>query len=200
MLKVAEIWKTHLGTFLQLHRFDFTVQCLRRVSSNIVRNPTPQSVSTVKTFPKHHLTHSLTPHPAKLSNMYALKGPASHRLRSHQSSTLFKRMTSFSLSATIKSLDHLVLTVKSISKTTEWYTRNLGMRSECFVSTATPEIIRYSLIFGEQKMNLHELGKVHFSHLFHPYEILCVWLNYSNQEFEPKPSASKKEVQISASS
>ncbi|KAG0645193.1 Glyoxalase domain-containing 5 [Hyphodiscus hymeniophilus] len=58
--------------------------------------------------------------------------------------------------ATIKSLDHLVLTVKSVPKTTRWYEMNLGMRSESFVSAATPAITRYSLIFGDQKINLHE--------------------------------------------
>jgi len=62
--------------------------------------------------------------------------------------------------STIISLDHLVLTVKSVAKTTEWYEKNLGMRSESFVSAATPDITRYSLIFGEQKINLHQLGKV----------------------------------------
>jgi hypothetical protein len=34
------------------------------------------------------------------------------------------------------------------------------MKSESFVSAATPEIMRYSLVFGGQKINLHELGKV----------------------------------------
>jgi catechol 2,3-dioxygenase-like lactoylglutathione lyase family enzyme len=62
--------------------------------------------------------------------------------------------------ATIKSLDHLVLTVKSISKATEWYSQHLGMRAESFVSAATPDITRHSLVFGQQKINLHELGKV----------------------------------------
>ncbi|KAF4629518.1 hypothetical protein G7Y89_g8629 [Cudoniella acicularis] len=59
--------------------------------------------------------------------------------------------------ATIKSLDHLVLTVHSIPKTTEWYTKNLGMKAESFISAATPEITRYSLNFGAQKINLHAL-------------------------------------------
>lgn len=62
--------------------------------------------------------------------------------------------------ATIKSLDHLVLTVKSIPRATEWYSQHLGMKAESFVSAATPEITRHSLIFGQQKINLHELGKV----------------------------------------
>jgi len=64
--------------------------------------------------------------------------------------------------ATITSLDHIVLTVKSIPKATEWYVKNLGMKSEAFVSASSPDVTRYSLIFGNQKINLHELGKVRF--------------------------------------
>lgn len=86
--------------------------------------------------------------------MYALHGHASHILKSSR----YLRMAS-TRAATIKSLDHFVLTVKSIPKTNEWYTRNLGMKSESFVSVATPDITRYSLIFGQQKINLHEVGK-----------------------------------------
>lgn len=63
-------------------------------------------------------------------------------------------------SATIKSLDHLVLTVKSVEKTIEWYTKNLGMESQSFESVANPGVKRYSLVFGQQKINLHQLGKV----------------------------------------
>lgn len=62
--------------------------------------------------------------------------------------------------ATIQSLDHLVLTVTSIPKTTAWYAQHLGMRAEAFVSSATPDVTRHSLVFGSQKINLHELGKV----------------------------------------
>jgi len=69
------------------------------------------------------------------------------------------RMSSSKPAATIQSLDHLVLTVKSIPDTTKWYTTNLGMRSESFISDASPEVTRHSLIFGSQKINLHESGK-----------------------------------------
>lgn len=62
--------------------------------------------------------------------------------------------------ATIQSLDHLVLTVKSIEKTIEWYTSNLGMETQSFESMANPGVKRCSLIFGHQKINLHQLGKV----------------------------------------
>ena len=62
--------------------------------------------------------------------------------------------------AIINSLDHIVLTVASIPKAQEWYARNLGMRPESFVSASSPEITRHSLLFGQMKINLHELGKV----------------------------------------
>ena len=61
--------------------------------------------------------------------------------------------------AKILSLDHLVLTVHSIPKSVSWYTAHLSMRHESFVSAATPDITRHSLIFGSQKINLHEVGK-----------------------------------------
>ncbi|KUJ09752.1 Glyoxalase/Bleomycin resistance protein/Dihydroxybiphenyl dioxygenase [Mollisia scopiformis] len=61
-------------------------------------------------------------------------------------------------SAKITSLDHLVLTVHSIPLATAWYSKHLGMRHESFVSFSTPSITRHSLIFGSQKINLHESG------------------------------------------
>lgn len=76
-----------------------------------------------------------------------------------RSSIIYTRKMS-TPAATIKSLDHLVLTVKSIPKTSAWYEKNLGMKRESFVSATTLDITRHSLIFGSQKINLHELGKV----------------------------------------
>lgn len=52
----------------------------------------------------------------------------------------------------IKSLDHLVLTVKDIAKTVEFYTTVLGMQKEIFKQN------RVALKFGSQKINLHQLG------------------------------------------
>lgn len=52
----------------------------------------------------------------------------------------------------IEQLDHLVLTVKDINKTIEFYTKILGMKKETFKGN------RIALIFGKQKINLHELG------------------------------------------
>jgi len=62
--------------------------------------------------------------------------------------------------ATITSLDHLVLTVASISSSKDWYVQNLGMRHEVFVSGG---VERHALIFGSSKINLHEAGKVSLS-------------------------------------
>ncbi len=53
----------------------------------------------------------------------------------------------------ISNLDHLVLTVRSIEKTIEFYTEVLGMETEIFGAE------RVALKFGEQKFNLHEAGK-----------------------------------------
>jgi catechol 2,3-dioxygenase-like lactoylglutathione lyase family enzyme len=50
-------------------------------------------------------------------------------------------------------LDHLVLTVKSISATCEFYARVLGMEVVTFGGN------RQALAFGAQKINLHEAGK-----------------------------------------
>ncbi len=53
----------------------------------------------------------------------------------------------------ISQLDHLVLTVKSIEVTCEFYSRVLGMETISFGDN------RKALKFGNQKFNLHEVGK-----------------------------------------
>ncbi|KAJ5189706.1 hypothetical protein N7472_008720 [Penicillium cf. griseofulvum] len=58
----------------------------------------------------------------------------------------------------VKSLDHLVLTVRNIPRTVAFYTTYLGMRHEIFTS-ANQSIPRHALIFGSQKINLHQSGK-----------------------------------------
>jgi catechol 2,3-dioxygenase-like lactoylglutathione lyase family enzyme len=52
----------------------------------------------------------------------------------------------------ISHLDHLVLTVKDIDKTVEFYTKVLGMEKEIFKGT------RVALKFANQKINLHKIG------------------------------------------
>lgn len=52
----------------------------------------------------------------------------------------------------ISSLDHLVLTVRSIDETVRFYSEILGMEKEVFGAG------RVALKFGAQKINLHQLG------------------------------------------
>jgi len=53
----------------------------------------------------------------------------------------------------IAALDHLVLTVRDIAATVDFYERAIGMRSFTFAGGT-----RTALAFGDQKINLHELG------------------------------------------
>jgi catechol 2,3-dioxygenase-like lactoylglutathione lyase family enzyme len=53
----------------------------------------------------------------------------------------------------IERLDHLVLTVKNIAITCEFYAAVLGMEVVTFGDN------RKALRFGSQKINLHEMGK-----------------------------------------
>jgi catechol 2,3-dioxygenase-like lactoylglutathione lyase family enzyme len=50
-------------------------------------------------------------------------------------------------------LDHLVLTVKDIERTCAFYVQALGMSVITFAGN------RKALAFGQQKINLHEVGK-----------------------------------------
>lgn len=53
----------------------------------------------------------------------------------------------------ISHIDHLVLTVKNINETCTFYTEVLGMNTVTFGDG------RKALSFGQQKINLHEVGK-----------------------------------------
>ena len=63
----------------------------------------------------------------------------------------------------LTAIDHLVLTVKDIDKTVEFYESVLGMTAETFA------IGRVALKFGNQKINLHKKG-----HEFEPNAIMPV--------------------------
>lgn len=52
----------------------------------------------------------------------------------------------------IERIDHIVLTVASIEATCTWYRQVLGMEARPFGS-------RVALHCGQQKINLHEMGK-----------------------------------------
>jgi catechol 2,3-dioxygenase-like lactoylglutathione lyase family enzyme len=61
----------------------------------------------------------------------------------------------------VDSLDHLVLTVRSIPRTVSFYQRVLGMEPRTFGEG------RVALHFGGQKLNLHEAGHVIDPHVRH---------------------------------
>ncbi len=52
----------------------------------------------------------------------------------------------------VAALDHLVLTVRDLAATRDWYARVLGMGVVAFAPG------RWALTFGQQKINLHEAG------------------------------------------
>ena len=62
----------------------------------------------------------------------------------------------------IDRIDHIVLTVRSIERTCEFYSRALGMEVVTFGEG------RKALMFGEQKINLHEAGKEFEPKALHP--------------------------------
>lgn len=62
----------------------------------------------------------------------------------------------------IDRIDHLVLTVRSIDATCEFYSRVLGMRIVTFGAD------RKALAFGNQKINLHESGREFEPRAEHP--------------------------------
>ena len=53
----------------------------------------------------------------------------------------------------VEALDHLVLTVVDIDATVNFYADVLGMEKEIFAND------RVALKFGQQKINLHQVGK-----------------------------------------
>lgn len=56
----------------------------------------------------------------------------------------------------VNALDHLVLTVADIERTTAFYAETLGMMPEIFCAADGSE--RHALRFGRQKINLHKAG------------------------------------------
>ncbi len=64
--------------------------------------------------------------------------------------------------AMIFSIDHFVLTVRSAEETRRFYKRVLGM--ECVIEPGKPMALK----FGDQKINVHEIGHRFEPKAFHP--------------------------------
>ena len=56
----------------------------------------------------------------------------------------------------LEKIDHVVITVKNLNKTIDFYTNILGMKLEEFSSSLNNDQIRYAVSFGSQKINIHE--------------------------------------------
>ena len=56
----------------------------------------------------------------------------------------------------IEKIDHVVITVKDLNKTIDFYTNILGMKLAKFSSSLDNNQIRYAVSFGSQKINIHE--------------------------------------------
>ena len=55
----------------------------------------------------------------------------------------------------LEKIDHVVIKVKDLNKTIDFYTNALGMKLEKFSSLYNNQI-RYAVSFGSQKINIHE--------------------------------------------
>ena len=66
----------------------------------------------------------------------------------------------------ISGLDHLVLTVADIAQTVAFYSDVLGMEAEEF--TPADGSVRWALMFGKQKINLHQVGNEFEPKATHP--------------------------------
>ena len=64
-------------------------------------------------------------------------------------------------------IDHVVITVSDINKSIDFYSNILGMQLQEFLSS-TDNVKRKSLIFGKQKINLHEASKPFKPHANNP--------------------------------
>ena len=56
----------------------------------------------------------------------------------------------------LEKIDHVVITVKDLNKTIDFYTNALGMKLEKFSSSLDDNQFRYAVSFGSQKINIHE--------------------------------------------
>ena len=59
----------------------------------------------------------------------------------------------------LEKIDHVVITVKNLKKTIDFYTNILGMKLEEFSLSLDYKQIRYAVSFGSQKINIHEEKK-----------------------------------------
>tara|TARA_B100000401_G_C52715840_1_gene676177 strand:+ start:204 stop:620 length:417 start_codon:yes stop_codon:yes gene_type:complete len=67
----------------------------------------------------------------------------------------------------VKSIDHIVLTVENIDKTVKFYKDVLNMKLS-FYTAKNDNTKRISFAFGNQKINIHSVGNKHKPHAKKP--------------------------------
>ena len=82
---------------------------------------------------------------------YGWRGASIKRLKPYEPINLVMRRKPVTI-MNVESIDHIVLTVKDIEATCAFYTKVLGMKVTTF------GVGRKALLFGVQKINLHEHG------------------------------------------
>ena len=61
----------------------------------------------------------------------------------------------------LEKIDHVVITVKDLNLTIDFYTNILRMKLEKFSTSSYNDQIRYAVSFGSQKINIHEQKKTY---------------------------------------
>ena len=68
----------------------------------------------------------------------------------------------------VKALDHLVLTVRNLESSIQFYETILGMQATKFQPANSSMIPRWALTFGQQKINLHPAEAPFAPYATHP--------------------------------
>ena len=69
----------------------------------------------------------------------------------------------------IEKIDHVVITVKDIDKTINFYTKILKMNLEKYSTNTQDKLYRYAVSFGSQKINIHEEKQPFKPNALNPY-------------------------------
>ncbi|KAI8064156.1 Glyoxalase/Bleomycin resistance protein/Dihydroxybiphenyl dioxygenase [Gongronella butleri] len=80
----------------------------------------------------------------------------------------------------IQGIDHVVISVSNMVRSCNWYEKMLGVAVHQFESAANPGVKRFALVFGDQKINLHEKAMATTPLAMNPQvgsADLCFWTN-----------------------
>ena len=97
----------------------------------------------------------------------------------------------------LEKIDHVVITVKDLNKTIDFYTNILGMKLKKFSSSLNNNQIRYAANFGSQKINIHEEKKPFKPNALNPsLELMDICFISQNKINDCMNHLEKKEINI----